>query len=139
MGVLDHLQRGGDLVDVSGHAHHINHALRLGQNVFVVIGALRIRHHRKLEGGWIVADDAAQVVLQAVFPDTVLARDDDLPRGLIAQLHVINPGLHTGGIDGLDDLVVELVVVHQAPVADGAIQHFDLGAVGNPSSRRAFL
>ena len=133
VGVLDHLQRGGDLADVGGHAHHIDHALILGQDVLVVIRALGVGHDRELKLGRVVAHDAAEVLLAAVLPGAVFARHDDLLRGLVAQLHVVNPRRHAGVIDRLNHLVVELVVVHQAAVADGAIQDFDLRAVGYPA------
>ena len=88
----------------------------------------------KFQVGLIVADDAAQVVLGAVFPAAVFAGLDAFARRLVAQLHVIHARGHAGVIDHLDDLVVEMVVVHQAAVADGAVHDLDFGPEGEPAA-----
>ena len=54
-------------------------------------------------------------------------------RGLVAHLHVVDTGCAIGGIDRLDEIVVEFVIVHEPAVADGAIEHLDFGPVGNPA------
>ena len=71
--VLDHVQRGGNLVDVGRHADHVQDAILFRQNVLVIIAALGVGHHGQLQIGRVVADDAAQVVLDAVFPAAVFA------------------------------------------------------------------
>jgi hypothetical protein len=55
-------------------------------------------------------------------------------RGLVAEFHVIHASGDAGVIDDLDDLVVEMVVVHQAAVADGAIHDLDFRAEGEPAA-----
>ena len=120
--VLDHVQRGRNLVDVGRHADHVQDGIFFRQNVLVIIAALGVGHDGEFQIGLVVADDAAQVVLDAVFPAAVFALLDAFARRLVAEFHVINAGGDAGVIDHLDDFVVEMVVVHQAAVADGAIQ-----------------
>ncbi len=105
----------------------------------MVVGALGIGHHAQLEAGGVVTHDAPQVVFEAILPGAVLAGNDDFPGSLVAQLHVVNARRHAGVIDGLDDLVVKLVVVHQAAVADGAIEDLDFRAVRHPPASGRFL
>ena len=42
--VLDHVQRGGNLVDVGRHADHVQDAVLFRQNVLVIIAALGVGH-----------------------------------------------------------------------------------------------
>ena len=132
--VLDHVQRGRNLVDVGRHADHVQDGILFRQNVLVIIAALGVGHHGELEIGLVVADDAAEVVLDAVFPAAVFAGLDAFARRLVAEFHVINAGGDAGVIDDLHDFVVEMVVVHQAAVADGAIEDLDFGPVGEPAA-----
>ena len=104
------------------------------QDVLVIIAAFGVGHHGQLEVGRVVADDAAEVVLDAVFPAAVFALLDAFARRLVAQFHVIHAGGHAGVVNHLDDFVVEMVVVHQAAVADGAIEDLDFGPVGKPAA-----
>ena len=66
------------------------------QDVRVVIGPLGVRHHRDLQLGGVVVDDAAQRVLIAVLPLAVLRRREYLLVGLVAELHRVDPGGHAG-------------------------------------------
>ena len=132
--VLDHVQRGRNLVDVGRHADHVQDAVLFRQNVLVIIAALGVGHDGELQVGRVVADDAAQVVLDAVFPAAVFALLDAFARRLVAEFHVIHAGGDAGVIDHLHDFVVEMVVVHQAAVADGAVEDFDFGPVGEPAA-----
>ena len=105
-----------------------------GRDVFVVIAALGVGHDGKFQVGRVVADDAAQVFLEAVFPAAVFAGLDAFARRLVAEFHVINARRDARVIDHLHDLVVEVVVVHQAAVADGAIEDFDFGPEREPAA-----
>ena len=134
MGVFDHVQRGGNLADVGGHADHVEDAVFLRRDVFVVIAALGVGHGAKLERGLVITNDAAHVFLLAVFPAAMLALLDAFAGRLVAQLHIVHPRRDAGVIDDLDDLVAEVVVVHQAAIADGAVHDFDFGPVGNPAA-----
>ena len=44
--------------------------------------------------------------------------------GLVAQLHVVDAGRHARLVHGLDETVLEDVIVDQSAVADRAIQYF---------------
>jgi hypothetical protein len=113
--------------------------LVLGQNVLVIIRALGVGHNGELELGGVIPDDAAQVLFAAVFPGAVFAGNNDLLGRLVAQLHVIHARGHARLVDRLDNLVVKLVVVHEAAVPDGAIEDFDLRAVRYPACGGCFL
>ena len=115
MRVLDHVERGRDLADVSRDADHVDHALVFGEDVLVIIGPLGIGHDGQLQGGFIIADDAPDIVFQAILPLAVFARDNDLAGGLVTDLHVIDAGFDAGCIDCFHDLIIEMVVVHQSP------------------------
>jgi len=65
--VLDHVERGRNLADVSGHANHVHDRILFRQDVFVIIAPFGVGHDGELEVGRVVADDAAEVVLDAVF------------------------------------------------------------------------
>ena len=130
--ILDHVHRGRDLVHIGGHADAVEHALLGRQDVGLVVGLAGVGHGGKLEGGVVVADDPAQVVLVAVFPVAVLLPGKLRLGGLVAQFHVVDASLNIGVINGLDEVVLKQVIVDQAPVADGAVQNLDLGAERHP-------
>ena len=46
--VLDHLDGDGQLMDVGGHADHIDGTFGAGQNILLIVGAARIGHHAEL-------------------------------------------------------------------------------------------
>ena len=84
--------------------------------------------------GFVVADDAADGFLGAVFPIAMFAGLDAFARRLVAEFHVIHAGGDAGVINQLDGRVLEMVVVHQAAVADGAVHDLDFGAEGEPAA-----
>ena len=142
MGVLDHVQCQRHLVDVGGHADHVQHAFRRRQDVRLVIALFGVGHGRQLQRGIVVADNAADVLLAAVLPRSKLARRELLPRVDVADLHVVDSGLDAGLIHASDYVVSELVVVHQAAIADCDIDDLDFLPVPEPivgPSRAVFL
>ena len=68
VGVLDHVQRGGNLADVGGDADHVHDAFLLGRDVLVVIAPLGVGHDGELQVRRVVAHDAADVLLDAILP-----------------------------------------------------------------------
>ena len=94
-----------------------------------------IGHRRKRQAGAlriVVADDAPHVLFSAVAPRAESVPREQPLRVLVSDLHRIEAGPDAGVIHRADEPVAELVVVDQATVADCAIQHFQLGAVGDP-------
>jgi hypothetical protein len=112
-------------MDVTSDADEIDDAFLLRWNVLAVVAFARVGHDGEFQRGGVFADDAADVLLLAVFPAAVLAELDVLPRGPVADLHVINASSDAGIIDSLHDAVLEVVVVHQSAVADRAVEHAD--------------
>ena len=119
-------------MDVGGDADEVDDALVLGQDVLVVVGALGVGHDGDLERRGVVADDAADGVLVTVLPRTVLGGGVDALRGLVAQLHVVDPGGDQRLVDRFDELVLPDVLVDEPAVADGAVQDLNLGAIRHP-------
>ena len=126
--VLDHVQRGRDLVDVGRHADHVENGILFREDVLVIIAALGVGHDTQFQCGLVVSDDAAQRVLGAVFPVPMFTGLDAFARRLVAEFHVIHAGGNAGVINQLDRLVVEMVIVHQPAVTDGAVHDLDFGA-----------
>ena len=93
VGVLDHVESRGNLVDVGGHADHVDDALVLGQDVGVVISALGVGHDGDFHGRFLVADDAADVLFVGELPQAELVTRVEPLGGLVAEFHVINAGL----------------------------------------------
>jgi len=89
MRILDHVQGGGDLMDVRGHADHVQDGVLFGQNILLVITAFGIGHHAEFQGGLIAAHHPAQRFLRAIFPVAMLAQLDAHARGLVAQLTTV--------------------------------------------------
>ncbi len=48
------------------------------------------------------------------------------------EFHVVQTGGDAGLVDGLDEAVLEHVIVDEPAVADGAVEHLDFGSVCNP-------
>ncbi len=119
MGVLDHVQGGRDLVDVAGHADAVDDALLSGQDVLVVVGALGVGHDRDLHGRGSSPTTRRRSSSSQYFqcPNRRGRRSLGC---LVAELHVVDAGGDAALVDRLDELVVEVVVVDQAAVADGA-------------------
>ena len=132
MGVPDHVERAWNLMDVAGDPHAVDDALVLEQDVGVVVGAIHVGHDRELDGARALAHHAANRVLLTEFPLPVLARREQPPRRLVAQLAIVHPSGDAGVIDSLDEGLVELVIVDQATVANGAIENLDVRAVADP-------
>ena len=122
-------------MDVERHADHVQHALLLGQDVGPPVRLAGVGHRRELQRRGVVADDAPHVVLVAELPGAELVAGEELLRGLVADLHVVDAGLDAGLVDGLDEAVVERVIVDQAAVADRAVEDLQLRAIGNPRGR----
>jgi hypothetical protein len=79
VGVLNHCQRGGDLVDVGGDAHHINHALVFGQDVFGHFGLQFLASHAIAQGN-------GDGFFGGILADNVFVQfDDDLPRSQFVE------------------------------------------------------
>jgi hypothetical protein len=132
VGVVDHVDRDRDLMHVGGDPDQVERALLLGENVRVVVGLLRVGHHRELERRVVLSDDPAHVVLVAVLPGAELGGREELLGCLVAHLHVIDAGLDARLVHGLDEAVVEHVVVDQASVANGAVENLDFRTIRDP-------
>ena len=72
--------------------------------------------------------------LGAVFPVAMFAGLDAFAGRLVAKLHVIHARRNAGFENQLDGRVLEMVVVHQSAVADGAVHDLDFRAVGEPAA-----
>jgi hypothetical protein len=105
----------------------------------VIITTFGVGHDGEFELRLVVADDAAQVLLSAIFPAAMFALLDAFARRLVAELHVIHAGGDAGVIHHLHGFIVEMVIVHQSTVANGAIEDFDFGPVGEPAALGRFL
>ena len=125
--------RRRNLVDIGRHPDHVQHALIARQNVLVIVGALGIGHHRELEIGVVLADDA---------PDIFLCHRTSTGHTRSGQKSSWRPcspipysrclPSTQACIDGLDQSHRQTVVVHQPTVSNGAVQHPDLGTIGQP-------
>ena len=127
--VGDHVDGGGNLVDVGGHADAVEDALLLWQDVGVVIRPLGIRHGAQLHLARVVAHDSPDVVFVGILPRAVLLAREDLLRCLVADLHIIHTGGHAGVVDRLHEMFLEQMIVDQPAVAYRAVQHLDFRPV----------
>src|SRR5262249_45707976 len=134
--VLDHFDGFGNLVGVEGDADHVEHAVFGGDDVALPIAfAAGVGHGGEFEaglGGVVVAQGAVQVGFAAPHPLAVFLRGALLDGVLVADFHVVDAGGDASVVHGADDFVAELVAVDQAAVADGAIEHFQLGTISDP-------
>ena len=133
VGVLDHTDRQGDLMDVAGYADHVEHALLLRQNIGLVVALFRISHGRQLERGVVVTDDAPHILLAGVTPGTVVLCGKLRTAVDVADLHIVDAGGDAGGVYTLNNGVIELGVVHQAAITNGGVENLDVLAVGQPA------
>lgn len=126
------------LVDVAGHPDHGEQALVPGRDV-VVVDAADVHHGRQLQAARLVADDPADVLIPTELPGAVLVAGEGLLRTHVAHLHVVHPGGAEPPVDGPDELVAEVPVVHQPAVTDGAVQDFDRRSIHGPCSSMKFV
>ena len=96
---------------VGGDADAVEHALFGWQDVGLVVGLAGIGHGGELERAVVVADDSAQIVLIAEFPVAVFLAGKLVLGGFVAKFHVVDTGLDGGVVDGLDEVVLEEVVI----------------------------
>lgn len=115
-----------DLLGVGGDAVHGDDGLILGEDG-VVVGAADVAHDGDLGVGGV--GDLAQELLVAEAPGAVLLDVELLLVGAIAELDIVHPRAHEAVIDLADQLLAEIPVVHEATIADGAVQGLDLRAV----------
>jgi hypothetical protein len=69
----------------------------------------------------------------------MLAGREEPPRALVAELAVVNPSSDAGFVHRLDEGFVELVIVHQPAVANGAVENLDVWPVANPVALRVHV
>lgn len=137
---LDHVHRFGDLVHITGHPDHVQDALILGKDVGLPVALAGIGHHREFQAGClrvVVAGDAADILLRTAAEWTVLVLREKAPGVLVSDLHIIDARLNAGFVDRLDEIVVELMVVDETTVADGAVEHLQLRSVRHPGGFHA--
>ena len=122
---------------VGGHTDAVEHALVGREDVGFVVGFSGVGHCGEFEGCVVFTDDAANVVLVAKFPVAKIGPGKLILGGLVAEFHVVDARLDAGVVDGLDEIVLELVGVDQATVTDGAVEHLYFRAECHP--RRVFF
>ena len=93
----------------------------------MVIRALGVGHDGDFDRRFLVAERPPHIIFVAELPGAVFVAAGQFLGGLVTDLHVIDAGLDVRLVDRLDELVVELMVVHQSAVADREIHHLDLG------------
>ncbi len=134
--MFDHFDGFRDLVNVTRHADHIEHAVFGWDNVIAPIAlAAGVGHGCEFQPGGckrVVADDPPHIGFLAVPPWAEFGFWKLGGRVFVADFHVIDPSRHASLIDPSNLGVGELGIVDEAPVADGAVEHFQFGAVGYP-------
>ncbi len=107
----------------------------------MVVRPLGVGHDRELDAGLAgrvrtrrgrVAYDPAQVVLGAELPGTRCGLSEYFAVRFVAKLHDVDPGRHACSVDALHERVLEAVLVHQAAVADRAVEDLQLRPEGHP-------
>ena len=134
-GMVDHVHRLGHLMGVERDADHPQHAVGGRPDGGLPLALASIRHRRKRQAGALrimVADDAPHVLFSAVTPRAEAIPREQPLRVLVSDLHRVEASREAGVVHRADEPVAEPMVVDQATVADCAIQHFQLGAAGDP-------
>ena len=127
--VLDHLDRFGDLMGIEGDADHVEHAFAARARSAASNRFCRRRRPSQLSlspvlVGVVAGEHAVEVGLVAAHPGSVRLLGKLLGRVLVADFHVVDAGGDACVVDRADQLVGELMVVHQSAVADRAIEDF---------------
>ena len=134
--MFHHLDRFGNLVNVAGHADHIQHAVFEREDVVLPIAlAARIRHGGEFQPSRfesVISDNPAHVCFFAMPPGAEFRFWKLGGIVFIADLHVIDACCDAGQIDRPHLFVGELGIVDEAAVTDRAIEHFQFRPVGNP-------
>ena len=128
--VLDHLDGGGDLVDVAGDAHHVEHALLFGEDVFAEIRSAHVCHDGELHARLVFAHDGAQVFFVAELVFAELIGIEQRPRRLVTHLHIVDARREVHRVQRLCELVRKAEIVAQPAVAQGGVENLDIGAEG---------
>ena len=128
LGALDRVQGLVDLGHVAGRADHVHGAVLFFVEP-VKVDAADVEHDRKLGmiGPLVAPHHPLQELLVAKIPRAELgARVFVALHELLAQLDDVHPRAGDGGVNRLHEILGELVIVDQPPVADGAIQDLEL-------------
>ena len=125
--IFDHLDRARNLVDIARYAHHINDTVFLFADVFGKIRPAHVRHDRQFHVGFILTHDLAQVffVAELIFPEFI-----DVEQCLgrfVTHFHIIDARGDVHFIQGLCERIRKLKIIAQPAVAQGRIQHLDVG------------
>ena len=128
MEILDHLNSCRNLVNVAGHAHHVDDALAFWQKVRFKIAAAYICHHGNLHIAYIFANNGTNVLFLAELPLAKIRLVEKGAAGLIPKLHIVHAAFDIGLIQFPHKFVAEVKVVAQSAVANGGIQHLNVGA-----------
>lgn len=121
--VFHHAHRGGNLVQISRHAHHVDDAVLSLDDVRFVVGAPHVRHDGNFQRRIVVAHHRADIlfVAELIFPE--FGSIEGFFRRFIAEFHVI----HTRGeihlIERFGEIVAETEIVHEPAVAQRRVEH----------------
>ncbi len=117
------MDRFVDVFDIRRDANHFHDGFARRQKV-VVIRAAHIAHYGDFRAALV--GDFAQIRLFAEPPRSELGRRILLLVSAVAQFDVVHSGVRETVKHVLDECLVELPIVHEAAIADAAVENFDL-------------
>ena len=120
---------------IEGNSNHAKHAVGRRLNGGLPVALTGVGHRRQRQSrvlGVMFADDATNVVFPAMAPRAELVPREQSFRILIADLHRIYTRSEAGFVHRSDEIVGEVMVVYQAAVPNGAVQHLQLGPMRDP-------
>ena len=135
MSIEQHFDRLGNLLDITRHAHHIDHALAGWQNILSPIALARIGHNRELHPrrfGVVISRNFANILFIAVAERTKISFGEHLLGVPIPNFHIVNARRNTRFIHGFHKIIIKMMVIHQTAIADRTIEYFEFRTVGNP-------
>ena len=135
MGIEQHFNRLGNLLDITRHTHHIDHALAGWQNIFGPIALARIRHNCEFHPrgfGIVIPRNFANILFIAVAERTKISFGEHLLGVSVPNFHIVDTRRDTRFIHGLHKIIIKMMIIHQTAIADRTIEYLEFRAVGNP-------
>ena len=125
-----------NILHVACHAEHLVGAFGSGLHG-VHVDAAHVSHHGHLHLGFDAVLHFPQQIVVAELPRAIFLGVKKFGRVLVAHLHVVDTGSREEGVEATHKFQREIVLVHQAAVADGAVENFNGFVVHNLVVSRA--
>ena len=124
MEMLYHFHSRGNLVDIAGNAHHIDHRFALWDKILFKITSADICHNGDLHIRNVIAHDTAYIFLRAEFPFAEFFRIKHFFGRAVTKLHIIHTAFYVGFIKFRYEFIRKFKIIAKAAVSDCCIQHF---------------